>query len=354
MKLSSLQEDIIQKHFEILEISAKLNENGYFKWSGIINLGVKRVRLVCYSKEFIPHIQKQLGFVLEEDNEIYDDTLIVWKYNPEFSLGMLEFEHTYDNTEPYIWIDKNNNLIYGYNNKTNTYYYGVKNLEPEEFIIQGHIFVQIFINILKTPSTSLVHGAVVGLNNTGILFCAGGGRGKSTLSVCSMMDGFDYVSDDYLILEKSGNDIFSYPIYSIITLSPRMYSELYYDLNCKFVSNNARKNKYVLNIDGYHNKFRTKYPVKLLIYPNISDCKTPSIEKCDKGKCVVQLVQSTLLQMRNRHDIDTVKKLTEFVKDFESYQINLSDDIWANEKCLKEFMEDYTKQGKKYEQLQVK
>lgn len=349
MKLSNLQPEIMQKYFEILDIAAKVS-GGTYRWSGILNLGVKRIRLVSYSKEFEPHIFKQLEYVLTEDDGNYDDTLVMWKYNPEFSLGMKEFERIYDNSEPYIWLDENNNLMFGYNDKTNTYYYGVADLDPEEFIKQGHIFIQFLFGMLKTENTAVIHGAVVGLNNNGILFCAGGGMGKSTLSVCAMLDGFDYVSDDYLILEKTDEGLFARPIYSIITLSPRMYSELYDTLDSKFVSNNARKNKYVLNISKYHNCFSKRYPVKLLMYPNITDCAAPSIEKCDKGKCVVQLVQSTLQQMQNRHDIDTVKKLTNFVKDFDSWQINLSDDIWANEKCLREFMENnYTKKERENE-----
>lgn len=340
MKLSTLQPEIIQKYFEILDISAKVSDSNAFKRVIYINLGCTKIRVIVYCEDFIQHIQKQLEYVLEENSSDYDTTLVVWKYNSEFSLGMSEFERSYTHKEPYIWIDSNNKLLHAYNDKTNTYYYGVENLEPEEFIKQGHIFVQYIAEMVKSENTSLVHGAVVGLNGKGILFCAGGGMGKSTLSVCSMIDGFDYVSDDYLILEQTKGELFARPIYSIVTLSPRMYGELYDILDCKFVSNNARKDKYVLNISKYHDRFSKKYPVKMLMFPNITDCEKPSVERCDKGKCIVPLVSSTLQQMQNRHDTDTVKKLTNFVKDFESYQINLSNDIWANEKCLKEFLEN--------------
>ena len=73
----------------------------------------------------------------------------------------------------------------------------------------------------------MVHGDIVGLNDNGVLFCARGQRGKSTLVVLSMIDGFEYVSDDYLTLEKENDKLYAHPIYSIITLSPRMYNELF-------------------------------------------------------------------------------------------------------------------------------
>ena len=108
-----------------------------------------------------------------------------------------------------------------------------------------------------------MHGAVIGLNGDGICFCARGQRGKSTLSVLSMMKGFEYVSDDYLILHKKDNQLLSSPIYSIITLSPVMYNRLYdYLKGSQFVSNNARKDKYVFNISNFHNTFKQNYPIK--------------------------------------------------------------------------------------------
>lgn len=198
----------------------------------------------------------------------------------------------------------------------------------------------------KTQNSNLVHGAVVGLDNNGILFCARGQRGKSTLAVLAMMKGFDYVSDDYLILEKEGDKLYSHPIYSIITLSPRMYNELYYDLKGKFVSNNARRDKYVINIEAYHNTFKDKYPIKVCMFPEIVKDKEPSIVPCKKGRAITQLVHSTINQTEDKHDIKTINKIIDFVKGFEFYQINLCSDINANVECLRNFCNQLNNKNK--------
>ena len=334
------------------------------EWTKYVALGSKTVRLVNYSKEFTPLVEKQLTYSLKDGAPGYDATIVLWREKDisaflnkiigissqvkmRIRVEMLAskcdkmnveiVDASYSQHNPVIIIDSFCGLIRAYDSVSNTYYYGVEDLSPEEFIKQGHIFVQFFNKIVKTPTSNLVHGAVVGLDNKGVLFCARGQRGKSTLAVLAMMEGFEYVSDDYLILEKEGNELYSYPIYSIITLSPRMYNELYYDLKGKFVSNNARRDKYVINIADYHDTFRDKYPVKVCMFPEIVSDARPSIVPCEKGRAVTQLIHSTIRQTEDKHDIKTIRKLMDFVKDYDFYQINLCPDIKANVECLREF-----------------
>ncbi len=349
----------------IKKIGAYVQQSGKPEWVKYVRLGSKTAKLVCYSKTFTPLVEKQLGYTLKNDAKSYDATIVIWNEKEPKALADKLFDkhdlhlktrmrlekllskqdyidleimdEAYNRHNCIISIDATNGLVNAYDKENNTYYYGVENLEPEEFIKHGHIFVQIFNKILKTKNSNLVHGAVVGLENNGVLFCARGQRGKSTLAVLSMMQGFEYVSDDYLVLEKDEHGLYSYPIYSIITLSPRMYNELYKDLKGRFVSNNGRKDKYVINIDAYHNTFKEKYPIKACMFPEIVKDKEPSIVPCKKGRAITQLVHSTIRQTCDAHDIKTIQKIMDFVKDFEFYQINLCSDIHANVECLRDF-----------------
>lgn len=342
-----------------------------------IKLGSKIVRILCYSKEFFAHIQKQLTYTLLENAEFFDATIIVWQENDiekyvqkaikgnipltmrmrhheiltgEKTKQLVICDSSYSKHSPVIRLDVKNGFVIGNDVANNTYYYGVRDLSPEEFIKEGHIFVQFFNKIIQSDNANLVHGAVVGMNNSGVLFCGRGQRGKSTLTVLSMVRGFEYVSDDYLILEKEGNVLYSDPIYSIITLSPRMYTELYDDLKGKFVSNNARKDKYVLNIEGYHDQFRTHYPIKLCIFPEIVSDKEPSIIPCsieEKGRAMVQFIQSTVAQVQDINRQDIVKKIYEMIADKEFYKLNLCNDIEKNTVYLKEFLQTWKPDGSK-------
>lgn len=370
------------------KIDSHVRENNKIIWEKHVQLGSKIVKLVCYSKEFIPLIEKQLSYTLKDASDNYDSTIVLWNEkemeaflgkiidnhiktrmrleqlvskkqdvnfeindntNPKQNLlirinaskGITNhfevLDYAYSKHNPIIRMVADSGIINAYDQKNNIYYYGVKDLNPEEFIKQGHIFVQIFNKILKTSNSNLAHGALVGLDNKGILFCARGQRGKSTLAVLAMMQNFDYVSDDYLVLEKEGDELYSYPIYSIITLSPKMYNELYDDLKGKFVSNNARRDKYVIDVKAYHDNFRNKYPIKICMFPQIVADEKPSIIPCKKGRAITQLVHSTISQMEDKHDVKTIQKLISLIKDFDFYQINLSADVKANVECLREF-----------------
>lgn len=345
-------------------------------WIKYLDLGVKVVRLISYSEEFKPHVEKQLTYVLKDSVNNFDDTLVIWKeediaaleqkvdptFNPKTNhrvrleqvltktkqLDLQIYNDEYSKCKAQLDFNLNQKVFLASCPNEHKYYYGVNNLEPEEFIKQGHIFIQLLNDIVKTPVSGIVHGAVIGWNNIGALFCARGQRGKSTLAVLSMIRGFEYVSDDYLILEKEKSGVYSYPIYSIITLSPRMYNELYDELDgTRFVSNNARKDKYVVNISNFHDRFKYKYPIKFCLFPEIVSDKDPSIEPCEKGRAIVQLIQSTLSQTRDLNDRDTIQKLYNMVKDFDFYKLNLCSDIERNTVFLREFLENFDKRERK-------
>lgn len=288
-----------------------------------LDLYVKRVRLIVYSDEFIQHIESQIPYIISRDNsDRYDATVVLWK-------------------ERYHIAPE---VIQRYDSQTETYYYGVKNPEYEEFIKQGHFLVQTFFKILNTDHSSLVHAAAVGMNGEGALICARGQRGKSTLSVMAMFLGMEYVSDDYLLLEKSDDGrILASPIYSIITLSPLMTDKMKDKLcDAVLLGKNARKDKNVFNIACMHGAFRQHYPIKTLIFPEIVDCEKPFIRKAtplEKSRAVTQLLHSTAVQMNVERDTAGTLKLIGMVNQFDCYYFCLSRDIEQNAYLLKEFIE---------------
>lgn len=360
----------LQKHFQQIQTLAEQNEQVCVKY---IDLGVSVIRVLCYTPEIIPLMEKQLTYVLHDTMDHYDSTLIVWKANDirdfiknisaNFTLQQkarmrLEMLMSHRNhlediffmypdfsaINPVISLNSLNGTIEAYDMDTKTCYYGVDNFDPEEFIKRGHAFVQQINVLIQSPSVNIAHGAIIGFNNNGLLMCARGQRGKSTLTVHAMMHGFEYVSDDYQILENKDGQLLSYPIYSIITLSPTMYNELYDDLRGKFVSNNARKDKYVINIAPYHDQFRTAYPIRLCLFPEIVKDKEPSIKFCtskEKGRAIVQLIQSTVMQMRDWNNHNVIRTMFNMVKDMDFYKFNLCRDIDANTEYLRTFLKDF-------------
>jgi len=330
------------KHFE--EIHNRLKETSSFFETKFIDLGVKTIRVLNYAEGFKSILEKQLTWSLKDSANAWDETIVLW-HDPDVEKKCPDVLQGFDlDFRKVVSINEGPGMFKGYDAIDKTHYYSAYDLSPEEFIKQGHLLVKIFYEILKTPSTNLVHGACVGMDGKGILFCARGQRGKSTLSVLAMLEGFEYVSDDYLVLSKEDDGLYTYPIYSIITLSPTMFNELYDDLEgTRFVSNNARKDKYVINIANCHDRFRSRYPIRACMFPEIVSDPEPSIVKFDgagKGRSITQLAHSTMLQMDDLHDTVTTRKLTSMVQDQEFYQIRLCRDIRKNVEALREFLKE--------------
>lgn len=336
-----------------------------------LRIGTQTLRLVSYAADYAWHVHNQLEYVLLDEPSDYDATFVIWQEedfaalvkdlylvdktselyrryridqvrgaHADFSYFSV-FDEDIIHGKPLLEIHAPGNQLVGWNPRTNTYYYAVKDLTPEELIKRGHLFVQLFARFLKGSQSNLAHGAVVGLNDTGVLLCGMGYRGKSTFSVSALLDGFDYVSDDYLLLEQKDGILRASPIYSIITLSPQIWQQLSARLDAAFVSNNARKDKYVFNIGRYHNRFVSEYPVRLCMHLNICNCDAPSIESGYKAKGLDELVYSSVMQTGETQDISTIYKLASFVNGLPFYRINLSRDLAANIQCLRKFLEHY-------------
>ena len=268
--------------------------------------------------------RRVLGLDFERDAN--DDYLMLVQREREKLIPFAEFTQ---NNSVRIWFEGN-------------YFYAVRSMEPEELLKEGHLFVKQLYRAVETPSTHLIHGACVGIDGKGVLLCARGAKGKSTLTVTAMLRGFDYVSDDYLVLKKEGSSLFASPLYSIITLSPKMYNSLYADLNkAHFVSNSARKDKYVLDIESYDDRLQRHYPIKVCMFPEIVPDAEPSVVACapqEKGRAITHMIHSTIGQMNDEGNSLSVRKLIGMLRDMDFYRIRLSPDIFRNVECLRSFI----------------
>lgn len=331
--------------------------------------GLKVVRLVVGDPAAMSLIRRELCWILREPVENPDATIYLWKEpdvkafaerfaghrtisdpNEEFLLFKVINQLS---TSVQTWPSGQVNLLGGSVHLADgdTFFYGFEDFSPDRWIAEGHVFVQMLFRILnETPAAKLVHGACVGMNDKGLLLCARGQKGKSTLAVTAMLEGFDFVSEDYLILEKSGDGLLASPIYSIITLSPFMYDKLYDRLGkARFVGVSSFKGKYVFDISEYKDRLKRRYPVKACLFPEITpDATEPRVELCgqeEKNRAITHMAHSTLFQMwsqglkQKQLDQEFMLSIIGMLKGLDFYKIILTPDIFKNAGCLKSFVE---------------
>ena len=330
--------------------------------SVFVNLGdLKTVRIIVCDEGALHLMKRELSWIITEPVPDPDASIVLWREDsPESFLsrifglnpGVLRqdaanviYVDDGDKKIPFAQIDLSNRTVYIADG--NTYYCGTGSFVPEIWMQQGHLLYQFFYHIISAPCSSLVHGACVGVDGKGVLVCARGGRGKSTLTVSALLKGFEYVADDYLILERYDGQLKASPIYSIIALSPKMYNALYdYMDKARFVGIGNAKGKYVFDMANYYSKVRRQYPICAAIFPEIDlNASEPSIERCsdrEKGRAITQISHSTVSQMYRfglkQQDPADIFKLINMLKDMEYYKMILCQDIFRNEEFLRSFV----------------
>ena len=191
MRIDNPTKEEVKQFFDNLD--NYLDKNYKVEYVKYLDLGVKTVKVICYSQDFIHLVEKQLNYVLRDNAEKYDAVLKIWnekniemlpskivdKLNPAKNiklrvkmlvnkikgLDLWVFDDNYSKINPIISNNLWNGIFSAQNEDTKTYYYGVKDLNPEEIIKEGHLFVQHLNRILKAPNTNMVHGACVGLRS---------------------------------------------------------------------------------------------------------------------------------------------------------------------------------------------
>ena len=78
MQFKDLTKPEIRECFTNIDKYLKGKEQKFVKY---VDFGCTVVRLIGYSEEFLPHIEKQLTFVLRDSMPKYDATLVLWKEN---------------------------------------------------------------------------------------------------------------------------------------------------------------------------------------------------------------------------------------------------------------------------------
>jgi len=349
--ISHASDDSVREYFAIL--SKELRDEHVYIGEKYVDLGVKTVRIVIYDDAiYEKHIERYLSCSVLEMAEKTDSTIVLfknirWQGKDRTQLRYI-MNDSYSKSVPVILFDDLSGKIQACDHLNGIHYFGYGCLDPEDMTKQGHFLVREFYRIVKTPHSSLVHGACVGIDGHGVLICARGMCGKSTLAVLSLLKGFEYVSDDLMVLDKeTDNKLYSYPIYSVIALSPKMYTAMYDEFKgSQFISNNSHKDKYIINISNFHYSFRSRYPISLCLSIEITDDTCPSIKKCtgmEKGRAINRLVHSTTNQVDDICDNNNVLKLLNMLKDQDFYHMSLSHDIFQNVEYLKEFIKNYPK-----------
>lgn len=316
--------------------------------------GIKTTSVVCNRQGLGPVLLRQLDWCMESSGTTPDSTIFLWEDSSldTFHQRVLNLDIPLEDNYLSLvtWDGNKMSSFAGFGVQDgffsfwdgNKQYCCVRSLLPEE-LLKTHLFALNFSRLVDTPFSSMIHGACVGTGGNGVLLCARGGRGKSTLTITSLFQGMEYVAEDYLILKKEADVLKAFPIYCSTALTPQIYNKLYDKLGpTRFIGLNGRMNKYMLDISGWRNQVRQNYPVRACVFPEIAAVTEPCIIPCtqqEKGRTITHVVHSTIEQIMQTGNSEAVRKLLGMLSGLDFYRIILSPDLTRNSECLQHFIE---------------
>ena len=88
------------------------------------------------------------------------------------------------------------------NFKTKNSYYITEDKFKQKFTFFPYLLTKMFAQWALTEELFYMHGAALSIDGKGVLLVGDGRTGKSTLSVSCMLDGVDFIADDFFFINK--------------------------------------------------------------------------------------------------------------------------------------------------------
>ncbi len=237
-------------------------------------------------------------------------------------------------------LDYQTDCFYG-NDGTHCYV-GWKTLEEDIPRQLGHFLYKQFSAILRQQDCHMLHGGCVGVDGTGVLLCGVGGSGKSTLAAACLLNGMDYVAEDYLFLTRKDGEYQAFPTYSTMNLSDFMlenmpeYAE--HDLGYR-----GWKGKHFVDLSHWKEQFCPGMKVTAMVLPCITDREEPILYEIPPTRPMAQLISSTVRQTSNLMDDARILELSQLLQGMPTWQMELCPDVRKNAAVLRSWIADRNK-----------
>lgn len=174
-----------------------------------------------------------------------------------------------------------------------------------------------------------VHAGLVAWDEGGVLFAGKGGSGKSTCSICCVLDGASYLGDDFIGLEAERDGSFSgHSLYGTALISPA-HMKLYPALARACVpANYPEEEKSVVGIGSLApGRLRTKTTIRAIVLPRVmAGTKESVFRRISAREALLALAPSSVLYLPGAGP-KSMERLGALVERVPSYRLELGRDL---------------------------
>ena len=308
-------------------------------WRGTVYIGTQPLYIECHVKWLADKIDEY--FFKSLPKEHVQNARVLYILND----GVEKFIQAPDIfTTNVIWCDGNiyrqpdlivhNNCIFARGN--NTCFISVDGDEKNNFYHLGenHLLMRLFGYIFNDNADIVLHGAVVGNDNSGVLITGLSGSGKSTLAAHCLHNGLKFVGDDRVALHKENGDVFANPIYTTLSLTEPING-----LKIKRSFRPRSSTKDIIFLDK--SQISDSVKITAIIEPIKTDSDKPIILKSPKAPVFTRICSDysyLSLLTRSMNPLDDYKKISGLLDGIDTFSLHLSKSVTDNALVIINFL----------------
>jgi hypothetical protein len=149
---------------------------------------------------------------------------------------------------------------------------------------------------LESRNRQLVHAGAVATTDGGILLAGRGGSGKSTTALACLMDGFEFASDDYCVLETS-NPVRVHSIYCSAKLAADSRNRLPGVAGAIHRPGaSAEKALYLMNRPSA-GRIAESFDLRAILLPRVAGTRETTVKPISPALALRALAPSTMFQL---------------------------------------------------------
>jgi hypothetical protein len=180
--------------------------------------------------------------------------------------------------------------------------------------------------LLQPFGLYMFHAALVSWRNYGVLFVGASGSGKSTSALACLLGGFDFLSEDFVILQETPTGFIGHSVYNSAWLDPDHLSR-FGDLRRHARTGDGEQRKSVMMMaEIMPERMRSSVGLDLMILPVVAPDGPSAIHEAGRPEALRQLAPNCLMTA-SRLDKTGFESLVRLVKASRCYRLHLGNDL---------------------------
>ena len=176
----------------------------------------------------------------------------------------------------------------------------------------------------------VIHTGLVARHGQGVLFAGKSGSGKSTCSLACISAGFQYLSEDYVALQRLEDGSFvGHSLYNSVFLETSHLARFPEFIPYAIDGKSPEEEKSVVILSQvFPERLERVAPIRALVVPTVTTRRETRFRVASKGEALLAIGPSSLLQIPNRRlGVRGFETLAQLVEGLPCYTLELGCEI---------------------------